>query len=427
MMGSSKLYAGGGFFKSFVREAIELTSTKAPRSFRLHHRSYATSSEGTPTLSLVGKKMQTILNEEGPINTLCCPLGVAQTLALVGAISEAIVKGEVNEFVQNPNVVEEMTALNKLLQTSEKSYSTGRKRDPLKFEFANGVYAVLASHLNIDRGSATSLAEIGAEIMDVDFSDPSSAAAKLNKIVEKDTRGKIKKLFSESSFSQDSLFILLHTLYVNASWTLRDVEESHFKFKDTRGKGKNVKCLTANGAHLHFTQNEGVTYVMLPTLGGCHLTLRHSSDLKDLKVIEPSDIISLMNTKPQYTHFFHAPFVSMKKTLNLKRLLKNYFPKLLEDSFQTTLANEHVQVAKYIQKVTFDMTDKGVEASSATALHGEIESAVIYQDGPIITINSPFSFALTRTLAGQNYLLFQGQVVNHDVLKKHDWFPSLKD
>lgn len=106
----------------------------------------------------------------------------------------------------------------------------------------------------------------------------------------------------------------------------------------------------------------------------------------------------------------------MKQSLDLKTLLGGHLPQVLRRSFNTALADRSIKIANYIQKVTFELSDKGVEASAATALHGVKESARMYQKGPIININSPFSFALTRSLGGQDYLLFQGQVVNHDVL-----------
>ncbi|MBY0271789.1 MAG: hypothetical protein K2X02_00015 [Alphaproteobacteria bacterium] len=109
----------------------------------------------------------------------------------------------------------------------------------------------------------------------------------------------------------------------------------------------------------------------------------------------------------------------MKQSLDLKILLTGYLPQILCGGFRTTLADSPIKITDYIQKVTFELSNKGVEASAATALHGVRESACIYPNGPNISINSPFSFALTRSLGEQDYLLFQGQVVNHDVLA-HD-------
>ncbi len=185
---------------------------------------------------------------------------------------------------------------------------------------------------------------------------------------------------------------------------------------DLNKRRKYVKYLTLNGIHLNYMQSEEATFVTLPTVGGCRLTLRHSSNIQNVKPIEASEISYLINSPAQYIRTFHAPFVTMKETLNLKTLLEGCLPQVLHGSFKTTLTSDLIKIADYIQKITFDMTNKGVEASSATALHGCRESAMMYNDGPIININSPFSFALTRSLAEKDYLLFQGQIVHHDVL-----------
>ncbi len=371
--------------------------------------------DANASLYLTGAKLNAVINKEDPINAVYCPMGVTQTLALLSAIAENPIREEIQKFSQNPRIVEDMTILNKLIQNSDKS-CLANKGDDKRFDFTNGVYALLASSLKFNKPMAEPLEAIGAQILEIDFSNSSAAAAKLNAIVEKDTKGKIKTLLTAEAFSPDSAFVLLHTLYLNASWAFGGVEESYLKFMDLNKRRKYVKYLTLNGTHLRYMQNEEATIVILPTVGGCHLTLRHSTNIRDVKPLEASEISYLINSPAQYLRTLHAPFVTMNESLNLKTLLNGYLPQILHGSFKTILTNDPIKIADYIQKITFDMTNKGVEASSATALHGCRESASMYKNGPIININSPFSFALTRSLDGKDYLLFQGQVVYHDVL-----------
>lgn len=371
------------------------------------------------TLYLTGIKLHAVIQKEDPTNNVYCPLGVAQTLAFLSTITEESIQDEITRFSQNPRIIEDMTALNGLIQDSTNYHTPTNKWDNRNFDFVNGAYAFLASHLNLNEDNASPLEAIGARIMETDFSDSVKAASKFNAIIEKDTRGKIKELLTAEAFSQDSVFVLLHTLYINASWVWGNVEKSHLKFSDLNKRSKHVKSLTLSGTSLQFTQNDGVTLVNLPTVGGCNLTLRHSHNIRDLRPIEAAEISYLRSTPIQYTRLFSAPFVSMKQSLDLRTLLNSYLPHILRGTFKTTLTDRPIKIADYLQKVTFELSDKGVEASAATAMHGVTESARVYRSGPIISINSPFSFALTRSLQGQNYLLFQGQVVNHDVLA-HD-------
>ena len=138
---------------------------------------------------------------------------------------------------------------------------------------------------------------------------------------------------------------------------------------DLNKKEKHVKSLALSGTSLQFTQNDGVTLVTLPTVGGCNLTLRHSSNIKDIRPIEAAEISYLRNSTAQYTQLFNAPFVTMKQSLDLKTLLGDHLPQVLRRSFNTALTDRPIKIADYIQKVTFELSDKGVEASAATALH----------------------------------------------------------
>ncbi|MBY0271788.1 MAG: hypothetical protein K2X02_00010 [Alphaproteobacteria bacterium] len=224
--------------------------------------------EVDPTLYLIGTKLHAAIQQEHPTNNVYCPMGVAQTLALLSAITEEPIRDEIAQFSQNSRIVEDMTTLNGLIQDSANYYTPTNKWDNRNFDFINGAYAFLASHLNLNEDSALPLEAIGARIMEADFSDSVKAASTFNAVVEKDTKGKIKELLTAETFSQDSVFVLLHTLYVNASWIWGNVEKSHLKFSDLNRRSKYVKSLTLSGTSLQFTQNNDVTLVNLPTVGG---------------------------------------------------------------------------------------------------------------------------------------------------------------
>lgn len=381
--------------------------------------------DANTAMHTVGLKLHKAIHANQPINSVKCPMGVNQTLALLHAVAEDRIQTEIMQFTADQNINSTMTNLNQLLQANCQSYVPKIESDDdifgladnKKFDFTNGVYALLSDSIVPKEGAAAKLSTLGAQLISVDFNDSDAAAAMINGIVAKDTRGKITEILSADAFTQDSAFVLLHTLYVNASWDLEDVEKTNENFTNLSGDKKRVKFLEIEGTHLRFSQTDGVDLVTLPTFGGCHLTIRHSKAANDLRPIMETEIAALVESRVKYVKSFSAPYVSMKSDWNLKQLLSDDLPQVLKDSYKTELCSQDVYVSDYIQKVTFDMTKKGVEASAATAMQFMNESCCMYSDGPIMKVDSAFSFALTKTMAGKEYLLFQGQVVDHDVLK----------
>lgn len=367
----------------------------------------------------IGPKLNQVIHAQKSINNVHCPMGVYDTLGLLGAISEERIQHEIAEFTGDDQIITHLTSLNRLLLANSQPHVSAYKWDKRKFDFTNGVYALMAEQLNLNTGHEEKLQALGSQIIGVNFSKAQQTADTINGIVARDTHGKITEILPADSFDQDSVFVLLHTLYVNASWCFDEAEESLMQFKSLEGEKKFVKSLGLKAHNLKFTQQEGVIFVSLPTVGDCQLTIRHSKNSTDLKPITESEIRDLMGRQEEYIRSFDAPYISMKADLNLKSLLGDQLPQILQGSFQTELTSASIRIADYIQKVTFDMTNKGIEASAATAMHGVKESCRMKRekDGPIIQIDSPFTFALTKTMNGTDYLLFQGQVVNHEVME----------
>lgn len=203
---------------------------------------------------------------------------------------------------------------------------------------------------------------------------------------------------------------------LKASWK-GSFSAKSMDFTNISGQSKWVKSLGFEARNLHFKQTDDVTFISLPTVNDYTLLIRHSKNPQDLQSVTEGDIASMIGVGEQYVRYFNAPFVSMNQTLNSKTLLKDQLPQILQESFQTVLDSNPVGIANYTQNVTFDMNDKGFEASSVTAMMCEQQCGREILDGPIININSPFTFALTKTMNSVDYLLFQGQVIDHDVME----------
>lgn len=373
----------------------------------------------TQTLHTIGAKFHQAVHATKPLNSVTCPMGVKQTLALLNTIAEERIQGEISTFANDRQISANAAHLNNLLQYHSSPYIPKFKQDKRIFDFSNGVYALLSDTLTLNSVYEAEFKAMGSRLMSLDFSNSDEAAGTINGIVAEDTRGKITQILSPEAISSDMVFVLLHTLYINASW-IYEAKESILSFKNMEDKEKYVKSMKLEAQRLRFLQNQDVTIVSVPTVGDCQLVIRHNSkNVKDLRPLTETEISQVTMTSEAYVKSFNAPYLSMKTNHNLKSLLASDLPQILRGNFQTKLTNDPVIVSDYIQMVTFDMTNKGVEASAATVMACTRESCRMtkQKDGPIIEINSPFTFALTKSINNTPYLLFQGQVINQDVMK----------
>lgn len=378
--------------------------------------SHSMEHRGLSPLHHTGLMMHAMIQGAEKTNSVHCAMGVDQTLALLHTIAESEIQSEIERFLANPNVFDVTAQLNKTLNEHSQPYVPESRWDDKSFSLNNGVYALFASQIRVNNSCDEKLAAIGAQRIDVNFSDAQGAANTLNGIVNRDTNGKIQEILSADAFNSDSVFVLLHTLYLNASWS-GEAEESIHSFTNDQGQAKFVKSLVMEGSSFQFQQENGVTLISIPTVKDCNLIIRHSKTITDLQPITEEEVNKVQSLNASYVEELTAPFVSMAMEHNLKSMFAAELPNILQTSFRTQIVNVPIRIADYIQKVTFDMTNIGIEASSATAMHGVQESCCCYEEGPKININSPFTFVLTKTMEGKTYPLFHGQVVNHDVMK----------
>ncbi|MGI4852080.1 MAG: serpin family protein [Janthinobacterium lividum] len=290
-----------------------------------------------------------------------------------------------------------------------------KKKINEKSGFTNKNYIILANSLKIKPETAEKFKTLGTSSLMVDFSKSDETADLINGIVKGDTNGKIPELFSKDSFSSDDVFILLHTLYVKDKWDMYDVKDCYLDFKDQKDFSKTVKGFKVESKCFQYQQKDNTTYLALPTREGYYVIIRH--DEKGVRPISASEINDLLKSKAVYTRSIKVPFVSMEAEHDLKNLLVSDLPEILTKSFPTELCDQSILISQYIQKLIFDMDDKGIKASAATALRSYRESGCWHENGPEVIINSPFSFALVKMFKDQILLLFSGQVVNDSVLK----------
>lgn len=374
-----------------------------------HGMEFARRATTAASLSYIGTQVSHNIHRERPINSVHCPLGIYQTLGLLSSISDKkSIQNEIRDFSNDSQIVHGLSDFNRLCENSS-------KREVSKFDFSNRAYALFAEHLKAKLGDE--LKDAGVQLMNVDFSNSQKAADKINALVSRDTREKIKKILSADDLDSGTLFVLLHTLYVNAGWDFCGVAEVRRNFSSIKDIKKEVKALKIDKTSLRFIQNEtGETLVALPAVEGCQLTIRHHKDKENLEPVTMDHISRLSEQDEAFVNSFTAPYLRMTMDLDLKDLLKEQLPHVLQKPFITTLTPKSVSIGKYVQKLTFEMSNTGITASAATAMRLGVTSIRMPRSGPTIHVDSPFTFAFTREMEGTHFPLFLGQVVDHQVL-----------
>ncbi|WP_032112361.1 serpin family protein [Candidatus Paracaedibacter symbiosus] len=372
-----------------------------------------------PALHEVGAKLQEVIQENGAQNNTFCAMGVVQTLGMLHTIADSSIQSEIEAFTNNNELSSHLTDLNNQLTAHSKPIQSERD-EKKKYILTNGAYALIAFNQTVNKSCLPKIKAVGAQLHAVDFCNATEAAAKINGIVKRDTNGKIEEILSASAFTPNAACVLLHTLYVNASFK-ETFAQGFMDFKDALGKRTEVKSLTSDEARLDLYKKKDTKIALFKTLGKCELFIRHSPT--SVRLISMEDMKNFATkSKNVKLKKLQVPFISLQTTIDLKGKLSTHLPNTLNTTFQTELLSDPISVSDYIQKVTFDMTNSGVEASAATALLYQIESCMGHRKKAIETfvVDSPFTFLLTKTIAGQRVPLFHGQVINASVMKTEE-------
>lgn len=360
---------------------------------------------------------QSLTKKRQSENGIFCPLGVLQTLGLLEPIAEKEIQKEIKSFTQVSNLSKILSQLNDNLINTCKPICNELK----SYVFTNCHYTLCNSNLKLIENGLAYIKKSGAPILSVDCNNPQESAKFINDIVKKDTNNQIKDIISPDSISKDLMLILIHTLHIKASW-LNEFEYGTMHFRDNKGTKHTVESFNDDdkGVNLPFLLSGNITFVQLPLLGDCHLLIRHSAKsvqpitLADLDQFAKKSNVTLISP-------LRVPFVSMEETINLKQEFSEALPKILGGHrFKTDLFEEiDVHISDYIQKIKFDMTEDGIEASSVTSMMMESDSIKFPPKGSTpIEINSPFSFLLFQKIGKTNLPLFYGHVMDTKALKR---------
>jgi serpin B len=141
-------------------------------------------------------------------NVVCSPLSVRTTLAMLLPGARGDTREQLERFVGTDDPADLATLLDTLRPDRDRA---------IRLSVANGVFLQPGFPI-LPAYSAAITGPFRAQIENLDFSDPTAAAARINEWVEKATEGMIPDLLAPDLVSQVDSLVLVNAVYFFAEW-----------------------------------------------------------------------------------------------------------------------------------------------------------------------------------------------------------------
>lgn len=273
---------------------------------------------------------------------------------------------------------------------------------------------------------ATARDDFRAGLFEADFArNPDTAAGRINRWVERETRDRIQNLIGDGTLTPDTRLVLANAIYFKARW------ESEFKKKDTepqdftRLDGTKVKApLMFQKDGFNLREEDGLQVLRMPYDGGaCALYVMLPAKHDALPALEarltPDVLERWTGTKDMRGESVRVWLPRFKFTvpvqLNgaLQRMgMKEAFSDVANFKGMTDSADA-LKITDVLHKAFVELDEQGTEAAAATAVVvGLAASAPQMREPPVkeFRADRPFLFALVHEPTGAP--LFLGRVLD---------------
>ncbi|XP_051004171.1 serpin B7 [Acomys russatus] len=291
------------------------------------------------------------------------------------------------------------------INSSHKDYELG---------IANGIFAekVFDFHKNyIDCAEKL----YNAKVERVDFTnDIQETRYKINKWIDNETHGKIKKVLSGNSLSSSAVMVLVNAVYFKGKWKYAFTKNDTLscQFRSPTCPGKAVAMMHQERRfNLSTIQDPPMKVLELQYQGGISMYIMLPEN--DLSQIESRlSFQNLMNwtnrkkMKSQYVDVF-LPQFKIEKNYEMGHHLKSLGLRDIFDESSADLSGiasgGRLYVSNLMHKSFIEVTEEGTEATAAT------ESNIVEKQLPESTVfraDRPFLFAIQKN----GIILFTGKV-----------------
>ena len=353
-----------------------------------------------------------VISEDYGENVVLSPLSAK--LALAMAYNGA--SGETEEAMAGVLDLEDMSLEEVNEQLGNLMLSLEQADEDVLLEIANSMWANQDYALNqefVERCRES----YGAEVANLDFSDPESPAT-INAWVKEMTHDKIEEIVGD--LYPELALILINAVYFNGKWEVpfeaSNTEDGDFNLLD--GGTVNVPMMHRWGEFSYY-EDEGLQMVSLPygeESGGrmsMYVVLpREGRDYDEfLDTLSEADWEEWMDMFADREGELVLPRFKVEYEKELSDALKAMgMEPAFQGGFEDMLDDGDARISKVLQKTYIDVNEEGTEAAAATSVEMEATAAMPEEEPFEMIVNRPFFFSIRDNQTGA--ILFMGSIVD---------------
>ncbi len=280
--------------------------------------------------------------------------------------------------------------------------------DKVKFSLANSIwykqeYSFEKTFIDLNKKY------FNAEVTALDFNSP-DAAGIINKWVEENTGGKIKKLIE--SVSPEMIMYLINTIYFDAPWKYKFDKTKTIDGEFINSNGETINCkLMQNSGKFLCWRDQTVTALSLPYGNGSFrmLLLMPEGSISDyIAGLDNSDINAIDALLAERETDIVIPRFTMDFDVKLNDYLSAMglsiaFDPNTADFYNMYKASDELYISEVKHKSYVEVDEEGTVAAAATSV-GIGNTAT----PPTYVFNKPFVFLITDTKT--NTVMFIGKL-----------------
>lgn len=359
--------------------------------------------------------LQALLEKEEQHNNIfISPTSIFIALAMTVNGADGDTFREIMETLQLPEM-----DLDKFNGAFADLQSVLRNPDPeVELNVANSLWARQGISLN-EQFLRRNQDYFAAAFDTLDFEKPGAASA-INRWVEQQTRGKIKKII-EGPIDPRTFLFLINALYFNGAWSdefdPQNTRKIPFNLPD--GTGKDHPVMFREGVYHYFRGND-FEAIRLPygknrRVGMIvFLPAPDSSPAEFCRQIDPENWAEWQLSFREMEGEIGLPRFQFEYDIALKEILKKmgmesaFEPQRADFSKMITTALPGSYISEVKQKTYIDVDEKGTEAAAVTSV--ECRTTSVQVDRFSMIVDRPFFFTITDEKTG--VILFMGAVSN---------------
>jgi len=359
---------------------------------------------------------------KGNENICVSPVSLQIALGMTYAGAKNLTAKEMSDVL---GFSEDMNLFLKEMSVYHQHLKSAEENQDITFSLANRIY-VEQTYKLLEAFMSDMDKHFGGSFEVVDFmNNPREAEKIINKWVETVTNERIKQLIPDGMLKSSTLMVLVNAIYFKSQWKYAFDEELTEEMGFYAGERGRVERMFMKGElkNIRYAAYKQWQVLELPYVTedfSFLVVLPNKSTATDLntRIPDGDDYLEMLSMLSPHHVYVELPKFKVESAFELEKMMAQMgMPLAFTDDadFSGMSGKRDIKIDKILQKVFFEITEKGSEAAAATAVvMVRITSVSPGQDRePIRFIaNRPFIFILKENK--YNTPLFIGQYVGKE-------------